>query len=138
MGTTCAPNYVNLFLGWWEHEHVFTESMNKYTEHVLFWGRFIDDVLFFWDGDEHSFKEFVQKRNNNEIGMLFTSEITKSEITFLDLKITADLGGCIHTDVYRKPTSTNGFLQLQSHHPVPLKRGIPVGQYLRGAKELFK
>lgn len=62
--------------------------------------------------------------------MLFTSEINKKEITFLDLKITTDLGGCIHTNVYRKSTSTNGFLQWQSHQPTPLKLGIPIGQYL--------
>lgn len=63
--------------------------------------------------------------------MLFASEINQNEIKFLDLKITTDLGGCIQTNVYRKPTSVNGFLQWQSHHPTLLKRGIPIGQYLR-------
>lgn len=134
MGTTCAPHYANLFLGWWEHEYVFTDHMNKYTEHILFWGRFIDDDLIFWEGDEHLFHEFVQQLNRNDIEMFFTSEINKHEITFLDLKILNDQGGCIQTEIYRKPTSTNGFLQWGSYHPTPLKRGIPTGQYLRARR----
>lgn len=111
MGPTCAPNYANVFLGWWEHNYVFTEEMNKFTDYILFLGRFIDDVLIFWEGDEHLFQEFVQTLNSNEIGILFTSKIQKREISFLNLEITVDLGGRIQTDISHKPTSTNDFLQ---------------------------
>lgn len=62
-----------------------------------------------------------------------TSEIQEKEITFLDLIISVDIGGRIQTDIYRKPTATNSFLEWQSYHPIALKRGIPVGQYLRAA-----
>lgn len=102
-------------------EFVFTEEMNKYTEHMLFWGRFIDDVLLFWDGDEHLFKEFVHKLNHNQIGMQFTSEIWMAASRPVYI-------------INHHKTSTNGFLQWQSHHPSPLKRGIPVGQYLRARR----
>lgn len=40
-------------------------------------------------------------------------------------------GGHILTDIYCIPTSMNGFLKLESHNPKSLKRGIPIGQYLR-------
>lgn len=43
------------------------------------------------------------------------------------------------TEVYTrrfsvKKTSTNNFLQWESYHPTPLKRGIPTGQYLRARR----
>lgn len=69
-------------------------------EHISFWGRYIDDVLIFWDRDKHLFQDFVHVLNTNQIGMHFTSEIQEREITFLDLKISIDLGGHIQTDIY--------------------------------------
>ncbi|XP_077137802.1 uncharacterized protein LOC143803929 [Ranitomeya variabilis] len=39
--------------------------------------------------------------------------------------------GFIHTDVFRKPTSTNSLLHFSSSHQSSLIRGIPVGQFLR-------
>lgn len=131
MGMICAPNDAILFLGWWEHTVVFMAEMSHFKEHILFWGRFIDDVFILWEGDEHLFQDFVQTLNINDLGMHFTSEIHTREITFLDLNITTDHGGCIHTDVYRKSTPTNSCLQWQSCHPPALQRGIPAGQYLR-------
>lgn len=80
MGTNCAPTYANLFLGWWEDQIVFTEEYDRYTNHILFWGRYIDDVLILWDGDSHLFLEFVTKLNINLIGMKFTYEINPVEL----------------------------------------------------------
>lgn len=37
MGTTCAPNDANLFLGWWEDAIVFSEEYVAYTSHISFW-----------------------------------------------------------------------------------------------------
>ena len=134
MGSKCAPNFANLFLGWWENTIVFTEQYEHFTNHVLFWGRFIDDVLILWDGTETLFQEFVQNLNQNHIGMSFTSEINSETLTFLDLRISLSPGGRIVTEVYRKPTSTNTLLHWQSYHPPPLKKGIPVGQYIRARR----
>lgn len=60
---------------------------------------------------------------------------TREKLLFWILKLprmAAD--GSIQTDVFRKPTSTNSFLEWQSHHPPALKRGIPIGQYLRACQ----
>lgn len=112
----------------------FSEKFYQFTKHIFFWWRFIDDVLIFWEGDVQTFQDFVQALNINEIGMHFTSEIQEKEICFLDLKISVDPSGCIHTDIYCKPTSTNSFLRWESHHPEPLKHGIPIGQYIRAKR----
>lgn len=135
MGTTCAPTYANLFLGWWESQIVFSDDLITYTSHILFWGRYIDDILIiFWDGTERHFHDFVSALNSNNIGMHFTSEINPTSINFLDLTISLVGDGSVQTRVYRKETSTNSFLHWDSAHPVPLKRGIPVGQYLRARR----
>lgn len=63
--------------------------------------------------------------------MRFTSEIHKTCINFLDLTISFGNEGNVTTEVYRKLTSTNGFLHWQSYHPKPLRSDIPIGQYLR-------
>lgn len=78
MGTTCAPMYANLFLGWWENCHVFTEDMTRFTSHIIFWGRYIDNILLLWDGELTLFKEFVVTPNDNTIVMHLTSEIHKT------------------------------------------------------------
>lgn len=66
--------------------------------------------------------------------MRFECEIQKSEIAFLDLKIRIDQDLQISTDIYRKPTATNSLLHWQSWHPPALKKGIPIGQYLRACR----
>lgn len=134
MGTSCAPTYANLFLGWWESQIVFSDDLSNYTSHILFWGRYIDDILIFWDGTKALFHDFVDTLNLNNIGMHFTSEIHSTSINFLDLTITLTGDGSVHTKVYRKETATNSFLHWDSSHPVPLKWGIPIGQYLRARR----
>lgn len=134
MGTNCAPSYANLFLGWWEYQLVFTDTNGEYTDHILFWGRYIDDVLILWDGDVHLFSQFVSTLNNNQIGMKFTSEVQMREIAFLDLTISIDDCLQLQTNIYRKPTSTNSFLHWHSYHTPALKNGIPIGQYLRARR----
>lgn len=126
MGTNCAPTYANLFMGWWEDQIVFVDTYDKYTDHILFWGRYIDDVLILWDGDSHLFIEFVSELNINSIGMKFTYEISPVELAFLDIKIRIDDLRQLQTDIYRKPTSTNSFLHWQSWHPPHLKVVYPL------------
>ncbi|XP_075715706.1 vomeronasal type-2 receptor 1-like [Rhinoderma darwinii] len=134
MGTICAPTYANLFLGWWEDTVVFTEELSPYTCHILFWGRFIDDILLLWDGDLTLFDKFMVTLNNNKVDMKFTHVIHKKEIMFLDLKISLHPAGGVHTDISRKLTSTNSLLHWKNHHPMALKKGISIGQYLRAKR----
>lgn len=68
-------------------------------------------------------KEGGYALNKNNIGMHFTSKIHKNNINFLDLTITLHDDGSVHTKVFRKQTSTNNFLQWESHHPPPFKTG---------------
>lgn len=130
MGTRCALTYANLFLGWWANCHFFTESMSNYMSHIIFSGQYIDNVLLLWDGERTLFNEFVHTLSENSIGMHFTSEIHEISIHFLDLTISWGGDGSVVTKVFRKPTATNSFLHWGRYHPLPLRRGITIGQYL--------
>lgn len=131
MGNACAPSYANLYLGWWESILVFGDDAHWLTEKVGLWARYIDDIFILWQGTKEEFNLFVTLLNDNQCGLRFTSEIHTNHIPFLDVTISRGEGGRLNTTIYRKPTSTNSLLNWTSFHPVPLKRGIPYGQYLQ-------
>lgn len=81
MGTVCAPSNANLFLGWCEDRYVFREGLSYYTQHIIFWARFIDDDFILWDNTKALFIEF-ETLNKNVLGLRFTSEITEKKEIF--------------------------------------------------------
>ncbi|CAJ0958547.1 unnamed protein product [Ranitomeya imitator] len=127
MGSPCAPTYANLLLGWWEDK--FEDE--TWCPRIIFWGRFIDDILVLWKGDVGSFTDFVSYLNTTLEGLFFTFEVGGQSISFLDVHIKRQEDGSLSTTIFRKPTATNSLLRWESHHPFPLKRGIPKGQFLR-------
>ncbi|KAM9330952.1 uncharacterized protein KIAA0825 homolog [Gastrophryne carolinensis] len=131
MGAKCAPSIANLFLGWWEREVVFNDSVNLNQGHIVAWFRFIDDILFLWDGTKTECDEFLSTLNNNDLNITLTSQVSTDSVTFLDLHLTMKTEGVIETTLHRKDTATNSLLHFASAHPDHLKRSIPVGQFLR-------
>ncbi|OCT56751.1 hypothetical protein XELAEV_18004437mg [Xenopus laevis] len=45
MGSTCAPSYANLYLGWWQRNFVFSEALSEYTPSIMLWLCYINDVI---------------------------------------------------------------------------------------------
>lgn len=107
MGSTCAPSYANLYLGWWERNFVFSENLMEYTQYIILWLCYIDDVVIIWSGTQKSFSDFVALLNTNTINLKVTSEINKDAISFLDIKIYWGPNNDLQTTVYRKETATN-------------------------------
>lgn len=67
MAACFAPNYANLFLGWWEECYIFSQ-VNPFRDKVLWWGRFTDDVILFFSGIEIELLDFhgyVNSLNEN-------------------------------------------------------------------------
>ncbi|XP_055767325.1 uncharacterized protein LOC129842721 [Salvelinus fontinalis] len=58
-------------------------------------------------------------------------EYSKDNIHFLDLDISKNDKGCLHTSIFRKPTDGNTILRADSFHPKRLKENIPYGQFQR-------
>lgn len=96
------------------------------------WGHYIDDdVIIIWLGNQQLFTTLVDKLKINDLGLFFPSEIHREEISFLDLKIRKNQRGSLEATMHRKPTAGNCLLNWRSFHPTPLRKGIPIGQYLR-------
>lgn len=46
MGASFAPNYACLFLGLWEEKLILVPS-NLHGDRIIWYGRYIDDLIFF-------------------------------------------------------------------------------------------
>ncbi|XP_066430643.1 vomeronasal type-2 receptor 26-like [Eleutherodactylus coqui] len=102
-----------------------------WSDNIILWLQYINDILVFWEGTSTSFKSFVDSLNENTLNLHVTSEINSTTLPFLDLLIQKNEDGTISSTLYRKATAPNSLLGCYSHHPTPLKRGIPKGQFLR-------
>ena len=66
-----------------------------------------------------SVESFPCHFNSIEPSIKFTLEAeSKGQLAFLDVLITCNPDGSMDTTVYRKPTHTNKYLNVSSHHPL--------------------
>ena len=82
MGTKLAPSYANLFITKFEEKYVYT-----YPLQPKLWKRFIDDIFLIWPHGMNSLLEFIDHLNTVHSTVKFTSDISHTEISFLDLTI---------------------------------------------------
>ncbi|XP_075450781.1 uncharacterized protein LOC142491850 [Ascaphus truei] len=130
MGTSFAPSYANLYMGFWESIYIFGDT-NPFRDNIIFYRRFIDDLLFIWNGDDDTLHAFFEYLEANTYNLRFTHCYSDSQIDFLDLHLYIDVGQKIQTNIFRKTNSKNSLLRSNSAHPRPLIKGIPKGQFLR-------
>ena len=97
MGTKLAPSYANLFMTKFEDKYVFT-----YPLQPLLWKRFIDDIFLIWTHGRNSLTKFTGHLNTVHPTIKFTSDISETEISFLDLTIYIEQSK-LHTRLYTKP-----------------------------------
>ncbi len=77
MGACFASNYANVFLGLWENRFVFSDSY-PYLKNIVWWERFIDDVILIWSGSEidllafHSYLNITNIHLKLSLDFLFT------------------------------------------------------------------
>ena len=128
MGTRVAANIANVYMGRFEENFVYKTEWSNY---VIIWVRFIDDIFLIWKGDIDYLTEFIDHLNNAAPSIKFTHEISTNSGNFLDTTILKDRQGNISTDVYQKPTDTHPYLRWTSAHPPHLKQSIPHSQALR-------
>ena len=82
MGTKLAPSYANLFMTKFEENHVYT-----YHLQLTLWKRFINDIFLILPHGMNSILEFIKHLNTVHSTIKFTSDISPTEIVFLDLII---------------------------------------------------
>ena len=117
--TCMAPSYANLFKGAFK-EKLLETSPDK----PIVWLRYIDDILFIWPHGGPALETFITQANNFHHIINFTSEISPTQISFLDVIVSLK-DDKLQTDLFSKETDTFKYLHLGSCHPHHTKQSIP-------------
>ena len=89
----------------------------------LIYRRYVDDIFLLFDKRDHV-KKFLRYMNSRHKNMKFTFEEEQNDtMSFLDIKITRELGK-LTTSVYRKKTFSGVYLNYGSFLPVDYKKGL--------------
>ena len=123
MGTPPAPPYTTFYYGL--HESKF---LLKYQKHVVFYKRFIDDVLGIWLPHPNQkisaqlWEEFTTSMNDYpRLTWEFNTPTTK--VDFMDLTISIT-NGQISMSLFEKPLNLQLYIPPHSAHPPGLLPGI--------------
>lgn len=104
MGSPLAPLLSEIFMSIFE-EKVFN-SQCMLLQYIVYWHRYVDDVLCLWTGSPDLLDEFLIFLNSLYPSIRFTLEVGGQSINFLDLTISLHEGK--HDfEIYRKPTYTD-------------------------------
>ena len=130
MGICPAPSLAILFFAIHE-DHL----MSKWNGTIMFYLRFIDDVLGIWLSDSNpavddlKWKQF-QDEMNAFYGLPWVFTPRSSSVEFMDLVITIE-GDKLSTDLYEKPMALYLYVPPHSAHPRGGSNGLITGQMRR-------
>ncbi|XP_043934439.1 uncharacterized protein LOC122807592 [Protopterus annectens] len=132
MGSPAAPSYANLVMTWWEV--TFLSSL-KSNFRILFYQRFVDDLIFIIEGNQTTVDQFLVEINKMDCFLKFTLGSSGLSINFLDITVWWDFRvNKFNSKIYRKETFTNSYVHFSSAHPRHIIRNIPKGQFIRACR----
>lgn len=127
MGAHFAPCYANLFMGFWEKFYIWFQ--NTFGRHLVYYGRYIDDVLIILDGSLEAVSQFVSYCSSNQFGIKFTHVVDAKSLVFLDLELASDVDGNNTPKTHFKETMGNSYLHQEICHHPKWKENIPYSQF---------
>ena len=121
MGSPLSPIIANIFMEFFEEAAIESATLKP-----SFWIRYVDDTFTLWPHGEATLHEFLNHLNSLRPTIKFTMEVeSENSLPFLDVRVTRDPSTLtIKTEVYRKPTHTDRYLNFRSYHPPNVKHGI--------------
>jgi hypothetical protein len=124
MGTPPAPPYATIYYAL--HEDTF---LDKYPDNLLFYRRFIDDVIGIWDvtdpaTDNGTFQDFCSTMNDHKLRWEH-SELSFT-VNYMDLTISIQ-DGKIKTTLYSKALNLYLYIPPHSAHPPGVLNGLVCG-----------
>lgn len=130
MGAKFSPSLANIYMSWWENQYLYSMSNTSFSS-ILWFSRYIDDLLFVIRNGENLIPEFTEFLNSNCLGLSFTVTSHTSKVSFLDLSLFINESNLVATRTFRKENAGNTILQARSHHPRHTIENIPLGEMLR-------
>jgi len=129
MGSPISTIVANLVM-----EHIERVIFSQSSFDVLFWKRFVDDTWIVINKDD--VRNFFAHINNIEPSIKFTMEMENDlqTISFLDVSIRRENDRTFSSQVHRKPTHTDRYLDFHSHHPMTHKRSVARALYHRATR----
>lgn len=119
-------------MGFWEEGHIWRN--NSFSRHLVYYGRFIDDIIIIWDGPPDMVPTFVEYCNTNPFNVRFTYLLNPKNLVFLDLVLSWDEDGNITSKTHFKGTTGNSYLHYRSCHLQSWKQNMPYSQFNRLCK----
>ena len=118
MGSPVSAAITNMVM-----EDVEQRALASSPVQPLFWKRYVDDVISAVSGNEA--ERLLLHLNSVEQSIQFTiGRENDTRLSFLDLNVYRAHRGILETSVYRKPTHTDKYLALDSHHPICHKKSV--------------
>ena len=77
MGVAYAPSYANLFLSRWEERFIWSAT-NPHLDKMIWYGRYIDDLIFFMHCGEQEILEFHTYLNNTNRNLKLTKRLLEA------------------------------------------------------------
>ena len=89
MGSPISSTLAEIFIHFIEQTHILTEQNNNYANKILYWYRYVDDILLLYNGNSRQTKRLHQYINKLHQKLNFTLETeVNNSMNFLDLTIT--------------------------------------------------
>lgn len=111
MGSPLSPLMADIFMDNFENKYLI------HDRNILYYYRYVDDILICWTGTNRQLDLFLNKINNIHPKIKFKLELEQNNsINFLDLTITK-VQGKHEFQIFRKPTHTDTVIHASSCHP---------------------
>lgn len=115
MGSPLSPLMADIFMDNFESENVVKDP------NILFYYRYVDDIIICWTGTLRQIDVFVNKLNSVHSKIKFKLELEENKsLNFLDINITR-VNNKLEFQIYRKPTQTDIAIPSSSCHPIQHK-----------------
>ena len=122
MGSPVSPLIADLFMEDLEERAIQTAPA---TCTPRLWKRYVDDILAIVPrGTTEELNRHINSVDTSGNIKFTNEEMVDDNIAFLDLKISVKGDRSVKTEVYRKKTHTNQYLNFHSEHPVTHKLGV--------------
>ena len=123
MGSPLSPLLADIFMN--DLETKLFESAHPLTKSIIYWFRYVDDILAAFNGTDRQLTQFTQFLNTLHPSIKFTNEIQDkyNSLNFLDLKITL-INNKHEFNIYRKPSYTDTVIHNSSLHPTSHKHAV--------------